>query len=51
MHSMKIFSKKTDKKIKKGKKNEDKLIIKCGKNDVRVYPKGTFVNLDLKREE
>lgn len=48
---MKIFTKKRDKNVKKGKKDEDKLIIKCGKNDVRVYPKGTFVNLNLKREE
>lgn len=48
---MNLFKKNNDKKVKKGKKDDDKLIIKCGKNDVRVYPKGTFVNLNLKKEE
>lgn len=48
---MKIFSRKQNKKTNKGKKGDDKLVIKCGKDDVRVYPKGTLVNLNLQRED
>ncbi len=44
---MKLFK---DKK-KKVKKKEKNMIIKCGKDDVRVYPKETLLVSNLKHEE
>lgn len=45
---MKLF-KKTDKK--KESKKDKKLIIKNGKDDVRVYHKKTLLGTQLKHEE
>lgn len=44
---MKLFSKKDKKK----KTKSDKIIIKCGKDDVRVYPKAIIPTDKLTREK
>lgn len=48
---MKLVIKNKHKKKKRENKNSDKLIIKCGENDVRVYPKGTLINMNLEHEK
>lgn len=48
---MKFHIKNKHKKEKQKNKNADKLIIKCGENDVRVYPKGTLINMNLEHEK
>ncbi|PWJ19749.1 hypothetical protein [[Clostridium] innocuum] len=45
---MKLFKKFKEHKESRKKGN---LVIKSGKEDIRVYPKGTLLNTTLKREE